>query len=586
MLTTYHILKHRPSDDRAGVDTPVAAPRITRQNGVRDRNHRNQRRGADLGDRRTGRIGQDLPAARHHRGVDGADRRRRSARQPRGAGVGAEPDRGWRAGRRDRARAENIAKWLHEYRIQTKRAADAAARNKTYRPDPAWTLQRGQLVIVDEASMVTTRELDAILSAVRRADAKLLLVGDDQQLGAIGAGGMFATVVDRTNAPMLSTVRRFRDEHGRLRDWECVASLGLRNRDLDAVAEYERRGRIHSGPLARMQETSYRAWLTDHLTFEQARRNGDPRAGVALLMADTEAAAATLSARARADLVRRGLVERDGTVLADGNRAGVGDLIVTRLNQRRLRAERGDGFVANRDTWRVTGRGRDGSLTVAAVTGEPRELRLPAAYVTANVQLGYAGTVHAAQGRTVTTARGLVTETTSAEALYVMMSRGQRSNHAYVVTDHPDREAHQRWPAQHHLSVLAAILERDDHPAASVADVERDLYEQTSSLARLRIIFGDLSTVVRGGAYEAIIADHAGPDAAHRAVTDPAWATLVRAVGTRAAARLGLPPTPHPGRHPTRARHRRRRRRRAALAVREHHPARARTPPTRPPVAS
>jgi DNA primase catalytic core len=428
------------------------------------------------------------------------------------------------------ARAENIAKWLHEHRIQTKRATHAA-RTTSYRPDPAWTLQRGQLVIVDEASMVTTRELDAILSAVRKADAKLLLIGDDRQLAAIGAGGIFRTVVERTNAPMLSTVRRFRDEHGRLRDWECVASLGLRDRDPDAVAEYERRGRIHAGPLARMEETSYRAWLTDHLTFEQTRHDGDPRAGVALLMADTEAAAATLSARARADLVRHGLVEERGTVLADGNRAGVGDLIVTRLNQRRLRAEHGDRFVANRDTWRVTGRGRDGSLTVAAVTGEPRQLRLPASYVTANVQLGYAGTVHAAQGRTVTTARGLVTDTTSAEALYVMMSRGQRSNDAYIVTDDTDREAHQRWPAQHHISVLAAILHRDDHPAASVADVERDLYDHTSSLARLRIIFGDLSTVVRGGAYQAIIADHAGQDAAHRAVTDPAWAALVRALG-------------------------------------------------------
>ncbi len=152
--------------------------------------------------------------------------------------------------------------------------------------------------------------------------------------------------------------------------------------------------------------------------------------------------------------------------------------------------------------------------------------------MTANVQLAYAGTVHSAQGRTVTTARGLVTESTSAEALYVMMSRGQLSNDAYVVTDDPDREAHQRWPAQHHMSVLAAILEREDHPAASVADVERDLYDQTTSLARLRIIFGDLSTVVRGGAYEAIIAEHAGQDAAHRAVTDPAWASLVRALGT------------------------------------------------------
>jgi hypothetical protein len=90
----------------------------------------------------------------------------------------------------------------------------------------------------------------------------------------------------------------------------------------------------------------------------------------------------------------------------------------------------------------------------------------------------------------------------------------------------------------------------EDHPAASVADVERDLYDQTTSLARLRIIFGDLAAVVRGGAYEAIIADEAGRDAVERAVTDPAWASLVRALGT--AQLLGwdsrqLPP-PRPAR--------------------------------------
>lgn len=437
------------------------------------------------------------------------------------------------------ARAENVAKWLHEYRKQTKKAA--AARGTGYVPDPAWTLRAGQLVIVDEAGMVTTRELDAILTAVRKAGAKLLLVGDDKQLGAIGAGGMFATIVDRTDAPVLSTVRRFTDEHGNLREWECLASLGLRNRDLDAIAEYERRGRIHAGPLARMEETSYRAWLTDHLAFQQAAHDRPTgtgtTVGVALLMADTEAAAATLSARARADLVQRGMVEQRGVSLADGNQAGVGDLVVTRLNERRLRAEAGEGFVANRDTWRVTERGRDGSLTVVSVTsigidGAPRELRLPASYVTANVQLAYAGTVHSAQGRTVTTARGLVTDSTSAQALYVMMSRGQRSNDAYVVTDDPEREAHQRWPEQHHLSVLAAILEREDLPSASVTDVARDLYDQVTSIKRLRTIFGDLSTVVRGGAYEQIIAEHAGRDAADRAVTDPAWVTLVRALGT------------------------------------------------------
>jgi DNA primase catalytic core len=443
------------------------------------------------------------------------------------------------------ARAENVAKWLYEHRKEVKAADEARVRGKTYTPRLDWTLRPGQLVILDEAGMVTTREMDAILTAVRKADAKLLLVGDDKQLGAIGAGGMFRTVVERTHAPVLSTVRRFRDEHGQLREWECTASLALRNRDLDAIAEYERRGRIHAGPLARMEETSYRAWLTDHLASRADSAgaqgaSGQP-AGVALLMADTEAAATTLSARARADLASRGLVEADGVLLADGNRAGVGDLIVTRLNERTLRAEAGEGFVANRDTWRVTKRHRDGSLTIVSVTSirQPDrhrsvewKLRLPADYVTANVQLAYAGTIHSAQGRTVTTARGLVTEATSAAALYVMMSRGQRSNDVYVVTDDTEREPHQRWPEQHHLSVLARILERDDRPAASVIDVERDLYDAASSLQRLRVIFGDLSTVVRGAAYEQLIAEHAGREAADRAVTDPAWASLVRALGT------------------------------------------------------
>jgi DNA primase catalytic core len=158
-------------------------------------------------------------------------------------------------------------------------------------------------------------------------------------------------------------------------------------------------------------------------------------------------------------------------------------------------------------------------------------LRLPAGYVADNVQLAYAGTVHSAQGRTVTTARGLVTEATTAQALYVMMSRGQQSNHAYIVTGDPDREPHQQLPAPHHLAVLAGILHRDDEPSASVTDTARDLADQAASIARLRVIFADLSTAVRGPAYQQLIADHAGPDTAHRAVADPAWASLVRALG-------------------------------------------------------
>jgi hypothetical protein len=136
----------------------------------------------------------------------------------------------------------------------------------------------------------------------------------------------------------------------------------------------------------------------------------------------------------------------------------------------------------------------------------------------------------------VTTARGLVAGATTAQALYVMMSRGQQANHAYVVTDDPDREPHQHLPAPHRLAVLAGILNRNDDPSASATDTARNLTETAASIARLRVVFADLSTTVRGPAYQQIITEHAGPDTAHRAVTDPAWAGLVRTLGTAQAA--------------------------------------------------
>ena len=103
----------------------------------------------------------------------------------RGARAGAEPDRGAACWPTRPARGRRTSpSGCTSTASKPSGPQTLPHATKTYRPDPAWTLQPGQLVIVDEASMVTTRELDAILSAVRKADAKLLLVGDDKQLGA------------------------------------------------------------------------------------------------------------------------------------------------------------------------------------------------------------------------------------------------------------------------------------------------------------------------------------------------------------------------------------------------------------------
>ncbi len=94
--------------------------------------------------------------------------------------------------------------------------------------------------------------------------------------------------------------------------------------------------------------------------------------------------------------------------LWDGNLAGAGDWIVTRLNDRRLGVFSGRDWVKNGDAWQVERRYADGSLAVRHL-GHGGRVRLPRAYVRDQVQLLYATTAHHAQGTTVDTANPLIT---------------------------------------------------------------------------------------------------------------------------------------------------------------------------------
>ena len=104
-----------------------------------------------------------------------------------------------------------------------------------------------------------------------------------------------------------------------------------------------------------------------------------------------------LNQRARTDrLARIGVPDGPEVLLADGNRASVGDTIITRVNDRRLRISRTD-WVKNGDLWTVRDITADGGL-VAAHRASGRLVRLPGDYVTTASELGYACTIHSAQG--------------------------------------------------------------------------------------------------------------------------------------------------------------------------------------------
>lgn len=328
---------------------------------------------------------------------------------------------------------ENTTKWLHEAaRNPTRRAELDTLLSQLRTASPSlgtrllkdravrlqaecaqWGLSAGQLVIVDEASIAGTRELDRIVAHALGADAKVLLVGDWAQLSPVTAGGAFKLLAsDRSDTPHLREVRRFAHE------WERETSLRLRAGDPTVVQTYLDRGRVIGGDRDTMLDAMYAAWRADTL------------AGRRSLMIAADASTVTdLNARARAGRVATGEVTEAGVRLADGLTAGVGDRVVTRLNQREIST--GTSWVKNGDEWTVTRTHEDGSLEVRRSIGGTM-VALPAAYVAEHVELAYATTAYRAQGRTVDTAHAYVAIGNTREVLYVMATRGVQSNEFYV----------------------------------------------------------------------------------------------------------------------------------------------------------
>ena len=304
------------------------------------------------------------------------------------------------------------------------------------------TFQTGQLVIIDEASLAGTHSLDRITNLAEQAGAKVLLVGDYAQLQSVDAGGAFNLLVsDRDDAPELVDIHRFTN------DWEKLASLSLRHGRTEIVDTYLDQGRIHGGEEEAMIDAAYNAWRTD-------TQNGH----VSVLIAESGQTVTTLNNRARADLILDGTLQPSKEVaLNDGALAGVGDTIITRHNDRRLRS--GSAWVRNGDRWRITKVRDDGSVTIRpAWRRYGGAITLPSAYVSEFVDLGYAVTAHRAQGVTTDTAHTVATSRSTRENFYVSMTRGRHANHAYVAIDQPDDTHDQAHPSENPDATARSVL--------------------------------------------------------------------------------------------------------------------------------
>ncbi|MGH3341136.1 MAG: ATP-dependent DNA helicase, partial [Propionibacteriaceae bacterium] len=279
-------------------------------------------------------------------------------------------------------------------------------------PDWAQRIGSSTLVIIDEAGMADTLSLDTAVRFVIGRGGSVRLVGDDQQLAAIGAGGVLRDIQASHGAVRLSELHRFTDPA------EAAATLALRDGRPEALGFYLDRRRVHIGDPTTTLDNVFNGWQAD-------RSQGFD----AVMLAPTRELVSRLNQRARDHRLAGGTPPQE-VELADGNRASVGDLIITRANDRRLRISATD-WVKNGDRWTVLDLTGIGGLRVRHVRNG-RIVALPQDYVGSSVQLGYATTVHAAQGVTADTMHGLVTGEESRQQLYTMVTRGRADNHLYV----------------------------------------------------------------------------------------------------------------------------------------------------------
>ncbi|HKN91426.1 MAG TPA: AAA family ATPase, partial [Acidimicrobiia bacterium] len=348
--------------------------------------------------------------------------------------------------------ADTVAKFLHDAR----RTGNTAG-----------GLGTGQVVVVDEAAMLATADLANLVEAVEAADAKLVLVGDHRQLGAVEAGGLFRLLVADSRAAELHQVRRF------THPWEADTTLRLRNGDESVLDDYDTHGRIAGGSREDMVDQAFAHWRA-------ARAAGES----IVVMAADHASVDALALRARAERVAAGEVEPDG-IPVGSQLVGRGDEIVTTRNDRRLVTTDGL-WVRNGDRWQVDARRDDGALVVSHLDGWGRVI-LPAGYAAEHVALAYAVTVHKAEGVTVDCAVLLADGATTGEHLYVGMSRGRHDNRVCVITD-AATTGHGHRPPPTPVEVLAAVMRRSsaEMSATETLRAELDRGEDRETIRRLR----------------------------------------------------------------------------------------------------
>jgi Ti-type conjugative transfer relaxase TraA len=262
-------------------------------------------------------------------------------------------------------------------------------------------LTRNDVLVIDEAGMVGTRQMRRILEAAERGGAKVVMVGDPEQIQAIEAGAPFRRLVERHGAMEITEVRRQRD------DWQRAATRELATgRTHAAIERYEAAGAIHGHDTRdEARQALVKDWMED--------RAANP-SGPQMLLAYKRADVAELNRLARETLRAAGRLGPDQVVeTTSGERAfAVGERLMFLRNERSL-------GVKNGTLGTVTALDRS---SVGVQLDDGRNLRFDRKEYT-DLTHGYAATIHKMQGATIDRAYVLASLHMDRHATYVALSR-------------------------------------------------------------------------------------------------------------------------------------------------------------------
>ena len=272
------------------------------------------------------------------------------------------------------------------------------------------TLDARTVFVMDEAGMVASKQMAGFVDGVVRAGAKIVLVGDPEQLQPIEAGAAFRAIIDRIGYAELETIYRQRE------DWMRHASLDLARGNVErGLLAYRTRGHVVGEKLkSEAVESLIAGWNRD---YDQKKTT--------LILAHLRRDVRMLNMMAREKLVERGIVGEGHTFkTADGTRHfDAGDQIVFLKNENSL-------GVKNGMIGRVIEAAAD-RIVATVGEGDQRRPVIVEQRLYNNLDHGYATTIHKAQGATVDRVKVLASLSLDRHLTYVAMTRHRENLQVY-----------------------------------------------------------------------------------------------------------------------------------------------------------